>query len=149
MVLILNDIGTWEVLLILFFVLIFFGSKSIPGLARTLGRTMRQIKNASDDIQTEIRKSGADLKKELNITSIIEDTANDIKRPLDQHAQDLEEALKRKPIHSTPRNQTPPVPETPTGVVPEQPETPKAPVEKPAAPAQKESPKAPEAPKED
>ena len=36
MLLILNDIAASEIVLILVFVLIFFGSKSIPGLAKTL-----------------------------------------------------------------------------------------------------------------
>lgn len=102
-ILFLNDIGTWEVLLILFFILIFFGSKSIPGLARTMGRTIRQIKDASNDLQSEIRKSGEEMKKDLNLKGIIEDTANDIRRPLDQHAQDLESALKYQPKTSIPK----------------------------------------------
>lgn len=97
MILILNDVSGSEILLILAFVLIFFGSKSIPGLARTLGRTMRQIKDASADIQNEIRKSGADMKKDLNLKGILEDTANDIKRPLDQHVADIENAVKFEP----------------------------------------------------
>ena len=54
MVLILNDLAGSEILLILVFVLIFFGSKSIPGLAKTMGRTIRQVKDASADIQNEI-----------------------------------------------------------------------------------------------
>ncbi len=97
MVLILNDVSGSEILLILIFVLIFFGAKSIPGLARTLGRAMRQIKDASADIQNEIRKSGADMKKDLNLKGIIEETAEDIRRPLDQHARDIENAVKFEP----------------------------------------------------
>ena len=89
MLLILNDVAGSEILLILVFVLIFFGSKSIPGLARTLGRTIRQVKDASADIQNEIKKSGADMKKDLNLGGIINETAEDIKRPLDQYAQEF------------------------------------------------------------
>ena len=99
MVLILNDIAGSEILLILVFVLIFFGSKSIPGLAKTLGRAIRQVKDASADIQNEIKKSGADIKKDLNLTGIIEDTARDIKQPLDQYAQDIDNAVKYQPQH--------------------------------------------------
>jgi sec-independent protein translocase protein TatA len=97
MVLILNDLAGSEILLILVFVLIFFGSKSIPGLAKTMGRTIRQVKDASADIQNEIKKSGADMKKDLNLTGIIEDTARDIKQPLDQYAQDIDNAVKYQP----------------------------------------------------
>jgi len=109
MVLILNDLAGSEILLILVFVLIFFGSKSIPGLAKTMGRTIRQVKDASADIQNEIKKSGADMKKDLNLTGIIEDTARDIKQPLDQYAQDIDNAVKYQPqnkkTHMVPQNQ--------------------------------------------
>jgi sec-independent protein translocase protein TatA len=93
MVLFLNDVAGSEILLILFLVLIFFGSKSIPGLARTLGRTIRQVKAASADIQSEIKKSSNEMKRDLNLKGIIEETAQDIKRPLDQHARDIDNAV--------------------------------------------------------
>ena len=105
MVLFLNDIGTSEVVLILLFILIFFGAKSIPGLARTMGRTIRQVKDASNDIQGEIRRSGQSIKGDLNLKGIIKDTEkeiDDLARPLDQQAQDIERALKHRPINSTP-----------------------------------------------
>lgn len=97
MLLILNDVAGSEILLILVFVLIFFGAKSIPGLARTLGRTIRQVKDASAEIQNEIKKSGKDMKNDLNLKGIIEETVEDIKRPLDQHASDLDSAIKYQP----------------------------------------------------
>ena len=107
MVLILNDVALTEILLILVFVLIFFGSKSIPGLAKTLGKAIRQVKDASADIQSEIKKSGAGIKKDLNLTGIIEDTARDIKQPLDQYAQDIDNAIKYQPQHKK-SHMTPP-----------------------------------------
>jgi len=97
MILIFNDIAGSEVLLILVFILIFFGSKSIPTLARTFGKTIRQIKEASSDIQNEIKKSGGDIKKDLNLTGILQETAEDIKRPLDQMAVDLDNSIKYQP----------------------------------------------------
>lgn len=97
MQLIFNDIGTGEVVLILVFALMFFGAKSIPGLARTFGRTIRQVKEASSEIQNEIRKSGTDMRKDLNLNGLIEETAEDIKRPLDQMAVDLDNAVKYQP----------------------------------------------------
>ena len=97
MILILNDVSGSEIILILAFILIFFGSKSIPGLAKTMGKTLRQIKDASQDIQNEIKKSGADMKKDLNLKGILEDTAEDVKRPLDQMATDLDQSIKYQP----------------------------------------------------
>lgn len=97
MVLILNDVAGSEILLIVFFVLIFFGAKSIPNLAKTMGRGIRQIKDASAEIQNEIKKSGAEMKNDLNLKGLMEETAEDIKRPLDQYASDLEDAVKYTP----------------------------------------------------
>lgn len=118
MLLILNDVASSEIVLILFFVLIFFGSKSIPGLARTLGRTMRQVKDASAEIQSEIKKSGNDMKKDLNLKSLLDDTVEDIKRPLDQYAQDIDNAVK----YQAPRNKNSKIP----AVEPKKEETPEA-----------------------
>ena len=97
MVLIFNDIAGSEILLILVFVLIFFGSKSIPTLARTFGKTIRQIKDASEDVQNEIKKSGMDMKKDLNLSGLIEETKNDIQRPLDQMVEDIDSSVKYQP----------------------------------------------------
>jgi sec-independent protein translocase protein TatA len=82
----LNDVSGSEVFIILIFILIFFGSKSIPGIARTLGRTMRQVKDATSDIQNELKKSTDGYKKDLNLEGIFRDTAEEIKQPLDQMA---------------------------------------------------------------
>ena len=71
MLLIFNDIAGSEILLILVFILIFFGSKSIPSLAKTLGKTIRQVKEASTEIQNEIKKSAGDIKGDLNLKNLI------------------------------------------------------------------------------
>ena len=115
MVLFLNDISGSEVLLILVFVLMFFGSKSIPGLARTLGRTMRQIKDASGELQNEIRKSGVDIKKDLNLTGLIEDTAREIQQPLDQYVSDLDDAVSYQAPPRAQAQTTDELPEVPEG----------------------------------
>ena len=101
MVLFFNDVSGSEVLVILAFILMFFGSKSIPGIAQTFGRTIRQIKDASNDLQEEIRKSGMDIKKDMNFKHIIEDSAREISQPLDQVADDLESSVKFEPIKNT------------------------------------------------
>ena len=97
MLLFLNDIAGSEVLLILVFILMFFGSKSIPGIAKTFGKTMYQIKQASADLQGEIKKSGMDIKKDLNLTSIISDTVEEIQRPLDQQMVEMDDIINYTP----------------------------------------------------
>lgn len=106
MILFLSDVSGSEIFLILFFVLIFFGSKSIPNLARTMGRTIRQIKDASDELQNEIKKSGMDIKKDLNLGGIIEETAQEIERPIQNYTRELDEAIRFEPptVFEAPEN---------------------------------------------
>ncbi len=60
--LLLFDISGGELMLILVVVLMFFGSKGLPGIARTLGRTMRQIRDASAEVQREIQRGATEVK---------------------------------------------------------------------------------------
>ncbi len=53
-ILLFLNLGGGEVMLILFVVLLFFGSKSIPELARGLGKGLREIREASESIRSEI-----------------------------------------------------------------------------------------------
>ncbi|MFT7343471.1 MAG: sec-independent protein translocase protein TatA [Lentimonas sp.] len=110
MLLFLNDIAGSEILLILVFILMFFGAKSIPGIARTMGRTIRQIKQASQDVQSEIRKSGVDIKKDMNFQNFVQDATKEIKAPMDQYAQQVSEVTN---LNSQAYNKPKPV-----GVVP-------------------------------
>ena len=48
--------GTQEIILILIFVLIFFGAKKIPELAQGLGKGIREFRKAARDVQDDIEK---------------------------------------------------------------------------------------------
>lgn len=52
----LGQLGGWEIMLILFVILIFFGSKRIPELARGLGKGIREFKDATNEIKKDIEK---------------------------------------------------------------------------------------------
>ncbi len=54
-------IGTGELLIILFIILLVFGSKKLPELAQGLGRGIREFKKATNEIEEEL-----DLNKPLN-----------------------------------------------------------------------------------
>jgi sec-independent protein translocase protein TatA len=89
----LNDIGGSEILLIMMVVLMFFGSKSIPGIAKTLGRTLYEFRNATSELQNEIKKSGFDIKNDLKIDNILKDTTEPILQPMDQVFSDIENTV--------------------------------------------------------
>ncbi len=61
-----------EIILILFIVLLMFGSKKLPDLARGLGRGIREFKDATGQIQQEIRNGMTEVekpKREINSPS--------------------------------------------------------------------------------
>lgn len=61
MITLLFDISGGELMVVLLFVLLFFGSKGIPDMARTLGRTMRQVRDASNEVQREIQRGATEV----------------------------------------------------------------------------------------
>lgn len=58
-----GGLGGWEIMLILMVLLIFFGAKKIPELARGLGKGIREFKDATKEIKQEIEDGVKDLDK--------------------------------------------------------------------------------------
>ena len=50
--------GGWEWLIIILFILIFFGAKRLPEMAKGLGKGIREFKGALSGITDEIEKAG-------------------------------------------------------------------------------------------
>lgn len=81
-----------EIAFILFIAIMVFGADKLPEIARGLGKGMRTLKDATNDIKREIttnvKKSGVD-------TSV----AKDVKKELDKVKEDLDDftgSIKRK-----------------------------------------------------
>ena len=53
----LQGIGTWEILLIFLVVLLVFGAKRIPEIAKGLGKGITEFKRAVRDVKDEIETS--------------------------------------------------------------------------------------------
>jgi len=60
-------IGGPEILIILLFIIMFFGSDKIPELARGLGKVIRELKDASNEIKKDIRDSAKKIKDNLDV----------------------------------------------------------------------------------
>lgn len=56
----LGGLGTSEVLVIMVVILIFFGAKRIPELARGLGKGIREFKDATKEIKNDIENAASD-----------------------------------------------------------------------------------------
>ena len=50
-------LGTMEILAILLIILLLFGAKKLPELAKGLGKGINEFKKASNDIKKEVEKS--------------------------------------------------------------------------------------------
>jgi TatA/E family protein of Tat protein translocase len=57
--------GGSEILLILLAVLILFGADKLPGFARSLGKGIREVKKATDEIKDEITKHSSEVVEEI------------------------------------------------------------------------------------
>jgi sec-independent protein translocase protein TatA len=90
----LFDISGGEILVVILFVLIFFGSKNIPELMRGLGRGIREFKHATQSIQREIQESADKAKSQLSL-------------PLDQQVNEIETEIRK--IENDIRKDNPPV----------------------------------------
>lgn len=64
----LSGLGGWEILLIVLVLLIFFGAKKIPELAKGLGRGIREFKDATKEIKDEIEEGAKEVKDPTNPT---------------------------------------------------------------------------------
>lgn len=51
----LQNLSSWEIILIFLVVLLFFGAKRLPDLARSFGKSMKEFKRATSDIEEDIR----------------------------------------------------------------------------------------------
>ncbi|MFC1550506.1 twin-arginine translocase TatA/TatE family subunit [Candidatus Neomarinimicrobiota bacterium] len=58
------NLGPWEIILILLVVLLLFGAKRLPSLARGLGQGIREFKGAVDGAKKEIEDAGDAVSKE-------------------------------------------------------------------------------------
>jgi TatA/E family protein of Tat protein translocase len=56
-------IGTTELLVIMFIILLIFGAKKLPDLAKGLGKGIQEFKKVNEDIQEEINDLDKHLKK--------------------------------------------------------------------------------------
>lgn len=65
MVLFLFGISMGEIVLLFLVVLMLFGSKKIPDLARGLGKGMNEFRKAADDIKREFSQSAEEIREDL------------------------------------------------------------------------------------
>ena len=58
-----NSFGPTEIIIIALFILVFFGAKRIPELAKGLGQGIQEFRKASRDIKKEIEETSRDIEE--------------------------------------------------------------------------------------
>lgn len=81
-----------EIAFILFIVVMIFGADKIPDIARGLGKGMRTLKDATNDIKHEITKSAKDQGID---TDIVKDVNKEISKVKD-NIDDFTGSVRRK-----------------------------------------------------
>ena len=59
-------LGPWEIALIILVVIILFGGKKLPELAKGLGLGLREFKKATSDIKEEVRSAADNVADDEN-----------------------------------------------------------------------------------
>ena len=72
-------ISTTEIVFILFIIIIIFGADKIPDIAKGMGKGMRTLKNATNDIKGEIKRSVDNQGIDTNLTSEVSEEINKVK----------------------------------------------------------------------
>ncbi|MDP3312769.1 twin-arginine translocase TatA/TatE family subunit [Lutibacter sp.] len=95
-----------EIFVILLITVMLFGADKLPEIARGLGKGMRQIKDATNDIKREIKNSAEKNDLDIDIVSKVrdeitktktnfDDFSNPIKKKIQDNIDDITGPIKR------------------------------------------------------
>ena len=85
-------ISSTEIVFILFIVIMIFGADKIPDIAKGMGKGMRSLKNATNDIKGEIKRSADNQGIDTDFTKDISNEINKAKKEIN----DIRGAIRRK-----------------------------------------------------
>lgn len=92
-------IGGGELFFILFIALMLFGSDKIPTIARNIGKVMAQVKNATNEIKSEITKSAEESgidKSIKDLTSGFTNQIDEVKSSINSQIENPLEDIKKE-----------------------------------------------------
>lgn len=72
-----------EIFVIMLIIVMLFGADKIPDIARGLGKGIRQVKDATNEIKKEINDSAKKQGVDSSITEDINKQVNEVKRDID------------------------------------------------------------------
>ena len=73
-----------EIMVIMLLVVMIFGADKIPEIARGLGKGMRQVKDATNDIKKDIKESSEKNKIDTDIAKNIQKEVSNVKDSIEE-----------------------------------------------------------------
>ena len=71
-----------------------FGADKLPEIARGLGKGMRQVKDATNDIKREIKNSAEKHNIDIDVASKVKDEINKVRKGVDDFTRPVAKAKK-------------------------------------------------------
>ncbi len=90
-------IGFPEIVTVLIIAVMLFGADKLPEIARTFGKTVRQMRDASDDIKREIMKPADDVKEEVQHQTKETSPFHEVQKEIEEAREEIE-GFTRGPI---------------------------------------------------
>jgi TatA/E family protein of Tat protein translocase len=92
-ILLFLDISSGEILVIILVVMMLFGPKQIPVIARTIGKGLYELRKASDQIKREVMQEAGQIEHAVKepITSILNENNN--KKPDKEFITDADKSI--------------------------------------------------------
>jgi sec-independent protein translocase protein TatA len=89
------NLGGGEVALVVLLIIMFFGTDKLPEVARAIGKGMKDMKNATAEIQREIEKGATEIQGDLNLKEEI----SEIKKATERITGGIKEGLNNLEEH--------------------------------------------------
>ena len=89
-------ISSQEIIIIIIVAVMLFGADKIPEIAQKLGKGMRQVKDATNDIKREINSTAKKSGIDTEFIKEIKDDVNKAKTKLEENFEDITGPIKRK-----------------------------------------------------
>jgi len=62
------SLGPWEIVLVVLVIIILFGGKKIPELARGLGKALKEFRKTTKDLKDEVNSAAENVKSAVDET---------------------------------------------------------------------------------
>jgi sec-independent protein translocase protein TatA len=88
-------LGTPELFVIVIVIIMLFGADKIPEIAQNLGKGIKQVKNATNEVKREINKSAKYHGLDTDFVKELKEDVDTVKKNVNDNLEDLTGPIKR------------------------------------------------------